>query len=178
MPKDQIIEDQAPSLASMRLPASQLKRRPGRLACSSAGFTLIELVVVTAIIGVLATLAIPTYNNFIDRAKNARAKSEVRLLETEINAYRFDIGSLPADLATINRDDLLDPWGNSYVYSNNPRTIERERFGNLLNDDYDLFSKGRDGLTPADGSVAPETTGADDLVRGMNGIFVGSGVDF
>jgi prepilin-type N-terminal cleavage/methylation domain-containing protein len=146
--------------------------------CSSAGFTLVELIVVTALIGVLATLAIPTYNNFIDRARNARAKSEVRLLETEINAYRFDIGALPANLAAINRADLLDPWGNRYVYSNNPRIIERYRFDDLLNDDYDLFSKGKDGLTPEDGSIAEGTTGADDLIRGSNGIFVGAGLDF
>ena len=178
MPKDQIIEDQALSSASMRLPAAQPRQRLGCPESSATGFTLVELIVVTAIIAVLATLAIPTYKNFIDRARNARAKSEVRLLETEINAYRFDIGSLPADLATINRDGLLDPWGNPYVYSNNPRIIERLRYGNRLNDDYDLFSKGVDGLTPADGSVAPETTGADDLVRGSNGIFVGSGVEF
>lgn len=141
---------------------------------SSAGFTLVEMVVVTGIIGILATLSIPAYNTFIDRAKNARAKSEVRLLETEINAYRFDTNSLPANLAAINRADMLDPWGHGYVYNFPP--VPRVRFGKDLNNDYDLCSMGKDGLTPADGLITG--TGADDLVRGNNGIFVGSGQEF
>ena len=140
---------------------------------SSVGFTLVELVVVTGIIGILATMALPTYDTFITRARNARAKSEVRLLETEINAYRFDTNSLPASLAVINRAGMLDPWDRPYVYIIPPI---RERFGNRLNNDYDLCSLGKDGLTPADGAITG--TGEDDLIRGNNGVFVGSGEDY
>lgn len=178
MPKDQIIDDQCSSPVVKSALAQPTRQRLGRAMHFSAGFTLVELVVVTAIIGVLATLAIPTYNNFIDRARNARAKQEVRLLETEINAYRFDTNSFPANLATIHRDGLLDPWKHPYVYSNNPRAFTRTRFDNPLNDDYDLCSMGADGLTADVVFVVGGGPGNDDLVRGGNGAFVGLGSDW
>lgn len=173
MSREQIIKDEDPRPASIRRFKQQSKSKISGLLTSFSGFTLVELLMVVALIGILATLSIPAYTVFIDRAKNGRAKSEVRLLETEINAYRFDTNSFPANLAAINRAGLLDPWGNAYVYSPTP---VRERFGEPLNDDYDLCSMGRDGLTPADGLLIG--SGADDLVRGRNGIFVGSGAEF
>lgn len=169
----EIIEHQDSRPAAQRLLKQRLYVKTGGCLTSLSGFTLVELLMVVALIGILATLSVPTYNVFIDRAKNGRAKSEVRLLETEINAYRFDTNSLPANLAAIGRAGLLDPWGNPYVYSPTPT---RERFGEPLNDDYDLCSMGKDGATPLSGLLIG--TGADDLVRGSNGIFVGSGAEF
>lgn len=175
MPKDQIFDDQCSSPGVTNALAPSLGQRLSRVTCRSAGFTLVELVVVTGIIGVLATLAIPTYNNFIDRAKIARAKSEVRMLETEINAYRYDINAFPVDLAAIHRDGLIDPWGRGYVYSRPPA---RRLFGEILNDDYDVYCLGADGLTADSVFVEGGGFGNDDIVRARNGVFIGSGVDF
>lgn len=136
---------------------------------SSAGFTLVELLMVIAIIGALAMLVIPSFTELTRRAKNARAKQEVRLIETEINGYLLETGDLPANLAAIGRDTLTDPWGNGYVYDT---ILARKKFGILLNTDFDLYSKGADGATE---DVVSGATGKDDLVRGADGAFLGFG---
>lgn len=174
MSKDQIIDDQSSSSVVKCCPAQQPKQRQGRLITFAAGFTLVELLTVVAIIGVLAMLVLPSYTVFVTRAQNGRAKSEVRLLEIEINGYLMETGSLPASLADIKRDDLLDPWENTYVYSNPPT---RKRFGLDINDDFDLYSLGADRASPLDGSVA-EGTGKDDVLRGANGTFIGLALDW
>jgi len=172
MPKDQIIEDQAPSSASMSLPAQQPKQRIGCPVVASAGFTLVELLMVITIIAALALLVIPSFTDLTNRANNARAKQEVRLIETEINGYLFENGTLPANLAVIGRDTLADPWGNGYVYFNTPT---RTKFGITLNKDFDIFSKGMDGTTDP---VVSSITGKDDLIRGADGAFLGFGEDW
>lgn len=180
MPKDKIIGDQSSSSVSRSLPEQMMTQRrlEGPRLSSSAGFTLIELLTVVAIIGVLAMMVIPTYDAFVTRAKNARAKSEVRLLETEINSWSFETGSLPTDLATIHRDTLLDPWGHGYVYNNFSNLgvdPARSRFGIDLNTDFDICSMGKDGLTTA---VVSDATARDDVIRGANGAFLDFGEEW
>ncbi|PID76393.1 MAG: pilus assembly protein [Deltaproteobacteria bacterium] len=51
------------------------------------GFTLIEILVVVAIIGVLAAIAIPQFAAYRTRALNKAAQSDVRNLATELEAY-------------------------------------------------------------------------------------------
>lgn len=182
MPRDQIIEEQVAPSASMKLPMPQPEqRRGGAVHSSIAGYTLVEVLLVSVIIGILAALAVPTYNAFIDKVKMARAKAEVRLLETEIIAYHFETGAFPANLTVINRQGLLDPWGHPYVYykivppsADDP--LARQRFGSNLNNDFDLCSKGADGVTEV--SVAENSTGGDDLVRGADGAFLSLGADW
>ncbi|MFH1743239.1 MAG: prepilin-type N-terminal cleavage/methylation domain-containing protein [bacterium] len=53
-------------------------------------FTLIELLIVVAILGILATLAIPNLLNAQIRAKTARAKSDMKVMETALHTYRMD----------------------------------------------------------------------------------------
>lgn len=180
MSRDQIIDDSTCSVARRGHPAQQPKQRLDHFLYSSAGFTLIELLTVVAIVGVLVVLAIPSYDEFVTRAKNSRAKQEIRLLETEIHSYMLETGFLPASLATINRDTLLDPWGNTYVFyiivpPSEDDPLARSRFGIPLNHDFDLYSKGKDGLTQP---VVAAGTGRDDLVRAANGTFLGLGEDW
>ena len=59
----------------------------GKERSNNRGFTLLELMLVCLLVMVLATLAIPMYNMGVDRAKNSRARSEIRTIEGAVNAY-------------------------------------------------------------------------------------------
>jgi len=130
---------------------------------NNRGFTLLELLVVVAIIALLAALAITQFAIFKEKARVARCSSELRSLEKEIIAHATDKNSFPADLTEIKRDNLLDPWGRPYVYS---LTLHRINLVPLLNSDFDLYSKGIDGIT-ANSIVNAE----DDIVRADDGAF-------
>ncbi|KQA21456.1 pilin [Vibrio metoecus] len=61
------------------------------------GFTLIELMIVVAVIGVLAAIAIPQYQNYVKKSEAAAAVATVRSLTTNIDTYIADVGTFPED---------------------------------------------------------------------------------
>lgn len=69
------------------------------------GFTLVELMVVVAIIGVLVAIAVPVYNNSQATAKKNACLSNIRIIEGAIEMYKAEEGSAPADM-----DALLDGY--------------------------------------------------------------------
>lgn len=142
------------------------------------GFTLIELMIVIAIIGTLAGIAIPNYSAYRQRAIEVRIITEMQLIEKEITLFQVDNDALPDSLAEIGLDKLLDAWGNPYQYLNFA-TIKGKGVGKMrkdhnlvpVNTDYDLYSMGPDGE-----SKSPFTAKAsrDDIVRANNGQYIGS----
>ena len=73
-----------------------------RKAGNRRGFTLIELMVVVAVIGILTAIAIPLYTNMQLRARVAKAQADARALVSAISVYSAHMQSLPPNLAALN----------------------------------------------------------------------------
>ena len=108
------------------------------------GFTLIEILVVMAIIGMLAVIVAPNIFNQQAGAQIDAALSQISSLEAALDTYRLDVGEYPDSLEGLRenisgraawngpylrRDVPLDPWGNDYVYDANGREFTLSSYG-------------------------------------------------
>ena len=65
------------------------------------GFTLIELMIVVAIIGILVAIAFPLYANIQARARVAKAQADARTLASAVVVYSAHVGTLPGALTDL-----------------------------------------------------------------------------
>lgn len=137
------------------------------------GFTLIEVLMALAILGIVASLAIPSYSEYVDRARNADAMSDIAEIQAAIERFYVANDRLPNNLAEAGFGSKQDPWKSNYSYS--VPTIRFDQNNQPINTDYDLYSNGKNkrsrrGLT--------SSAGIDDIVRGRNGNFIGVAEDY
>ena len=74
---------------------------------TQSGFTLIELMIVMAIIGILATLAIPSFVVAVKHAREAVLKEDLQTMRTAIDSYTMDKQKAPQALDDLIQDGYL-----------------------------------------------------------------------
>ena len=90
---------------------------------SSRAFTLIELLIVIAIIGILMSLLFPAVNAAIDSARKAQAKNDATQIATAVVAYETEYGKLPLPTSTSVDTALISVLAGVAGNTNNPRQI-------------------------------------------------------
>jgi general secretion pathway protein G len=144
-----------------------------RRGAGARGFTLVEVMIAVAIVGVFAGLAITNYQIYIERVRVARAIVEIKGIAAHLDTISMNDENLPGSLVGPGLA-RRDPWGRLYRYLrlNKPPQVaaRKDQFLVPLNSDYDLYSLGVDGLSQPRIS---EPDSLDDVVRGANGAFVG-----
>jgi len=141
----------------------------------SLGFTLVELLVAVAIIGILGSISYPLYSDYIDNIKIKTACMDIQNISTAIAKYYTDYQKYPDSLNEVGFGSYLDPWKNPYQYLNIQTAkgngpMRKNRFLVPINSDFDLYSMGKDGQ-----SVPPLTAkvSRDDVIRASDGAFIG-----
>ena len=154
--------------------------KPFNRSGCNRGFTLIEIMIVIAIIGCLSAIALPNYLKYKNNARIAVAVTDIRMIEKQIALFVFDnAGQLPNSLNDLTTIGIVnDPWGNPYQYlriGGMPagvvmKAARRNMINVPVNDDYDLYSMGKDGKTALSFKVP---VAKDDIVRAYEGRYVG-----
>lgn len=120
-----------------------------------SGFTLLEILVVVAILGLLVFLVAPAALRQLGGARTSIAKQSIERLASVLDLYKLDVGSYPSSedgMAALNAKPAsaagwngpylkgdaqpLDPWNHPYLYRNPSNRRGRE---------YDLCSRGQSG---------------------------------
>ena len=117
----------------------------------SSGFTLIELILVTVIIAILAGMVTLTFKGAASDARVKAVLGDIKSFETAIEYYALKHQDrYPATLKELETTGVLrelkpDPWGNPYIYLV-PGTYHKNS--------YDVFSSGKDGAVGTEDDVA------------------------
>ena len=94
------------------------------------GFTLIEMLVVIAIIALLAALILGLAGNAQKSAARNKAEAEITQLESFVTDYQMKYGQVPQSVTALSNalveakhslTNLADPWGAAYAYSNSSK---------------------------------------------------------
>ena len=144
------------------------------------GFTVVELLIVVAIIFTVSAIAVPNLLAAMNEAKVARAVGDIHAIGVAIQEYDLLNGQYPDSLADAGYGSTVDPWGNPYQYLNFANVhgngqMRKDRFLVPINTYFDLYSMGPDGQ-----SVGPLTAqqSHDDIIWANDGGYVGPASNF
>ena len=126
---------------------------------NNGGFTLIELILVTVIIGILAGMVVTTFGGRVDDTQKRVAKGDIKMLGNQVELYALDHNdtyppTLDDLLVSVNqkrayiKERATDPWGNPYNYV--PGTSTKLA-------DYQIFSSGKDGIPGNEDDITSQT---------------------
>ena len=154
-----------------------------RTRCGAArapGFTLIEIFLAIAIIGVVIAIVVSSYSHYRERMRVYQAVTEIGALSGLISNYVVDVHSPPDTLSQVGAAGKPDPWGRPYEYFNLSTSkgngkARRDKSLNPLNSDFDLYSVGKDGDSS---SQLMAKKSRDDVIRARDGRFIGLARDF
>jgi len=94
------------------------------------GFGLIELMITLVIASLLLSIAVPAYDRYVDRAKEARAIGDIGAISIEIGKFQLrNNNALPDTLGELGIDIPLDPWDVPYEYLNIVLRVPEHRHG-------------------------------------------------
>lgn len=143
-----------------------IKENRQSMASSQAGFTMIEIMVVVAILGILAALIVPNVTGRDDKARVQVAKSDIKSISSAVELYKLDnfkypstdqgleaLVTQPSDAPNWAEGGYLkklpqDPWQREYIYLSPGQSGP-----------YDLISLGADGQDGGEGVNADITLG-------------------
>jgi len=139
-------------------------RRPRAAGTRARGFTLIEVMVVVVILAILAAVLVPRIMDRPDEARIARARQDIRAIESALQLYRLDNYRYPTTEqgleALVRKPSVppeppnwkpggyldrvpVDPWGRPYRY------LHPGEHG-----EFDVFTYGADGRPGGEGADA------------------------
>ena len=120
---------------------------------NEAGFTLMELMIVMMIIGVLTTLAIPSFVGAIRNAKEAVLKEDLRVMRSAIDSYTMDKQKAPQSLEDLVQEGYLK------VIPEDPMTKSRDTWNTDVSDSLHSLDQTDPGID--DVHSGSQETGSD-----------------
>ncbi len=137
------------------------------------GFTLVEILLVIAIIGILGAIALPAYQDYTEKAKVLQAATDIGGMQAKIQHYFDEERSYPDSLADVGEAGRMDPWGIPYYYynidENGKGGARKDHKENPINSDFDLFSAGKNKEFK---SQVDNPLSKDDVIRAHDGQFI------
>src|SRR5262245_25413216 len=79
------------------------------------GFTLLELMVVAAVVVMLSVIAVPAFKSYVDRSRTSRAIGDIGSISLSLYRWQLNARTFPATLADAGIV-ATDPWGQPYAY--------------------------------------------------------------
>lgn len=112
------VERKIPNVCRKRVGQRKVKVETSHMECrmqNSKGFTLVELMIAVAIIGILAAIALPAYNNYVTQARRTEAQSFMHELAMRQERYRATSSSYASTSQISANVDSLDYYSFSVV---------------------------------------------------------------